>query len=67
MSDRAARDVSDVARDDIVLPYTVESLDSRTRRRLGPAIDAILTRHGYPVPVAASSATPCADGAARGS
>ncbi len=46
------RDVSDLARDDIVLPYTVESLSTRGRLvRLGPAIDAILKRHAYPEPV----------------
>jgi len=43
------RDVSDLGRDDIVLPYTVESLSTRGRLvRLGPAIDAILKRHAYP-------------------
>ena len=47
-----ARDVSDLGRDDIVLPYAVESLSSRGRLvRLGPAIDAILKRHAYPEPV----------------
>jgi len=46
------RDVSDIARDDIVLPYTVESLSTRGRLvRLGPAIDAVLKRHNYPEPV----------------
>jgi len=48
-----ARDVSDIGQDDIVLPYTVESLSTRGRLvRLGPAIDAILNRHDYPEPVA---------------
>ena len=47
-----ARDVSDIGRDDIVLPYAVESLSTRGRlTRLGGAIDAILKRHGYPEPV----------------
>ena len=47
-----ARDVSDIARDDIVLPYAVESLSTRGRLvRLGPAIDAVLKRHNYPEPV----------------
>jgi molecular chaperone Hsp33 len=51
MSD-TARAVSDQAHDDIVLPYTVESLSTRGRLvRLGPAIDAILKRHDYPEPV----------------
>jgi molecular chaperone Hsp33 len=46
------RDVSDIGRDDVVLPYTVESLSTRGRLvRLGPAIDAILKRHAYPEPV----------------
>jgi len=45
----AVRDVSDAARDDIVLPYTVESLSTRGRVvRLGPSIDAVLKRHDYP-------------------
>ena len=44
-----ARDVSDAVIDDVVLPYTVESLSTRGRLvRLGPAIDAVLKRHGYP-------------------
>jgi molecular chaperone Hsp33 len=48
-----ARDVSDVGQDDIVLPYTVESLSTRGRLvRLGSAIDAILKRHAYPEPIA---------------
>lgn len=48
-----ARDVSDESRDDIVTPYTVESLSTRGRLvRLGPSIDAILKRHAYPDPVA---------------
>jgi molecular chaperone Hsp33 len=45
----AEREVSDVGRDDIVLPYAVESLSTRGRLvRLGAAIDAILKRHAYP-------------------
>ena len=44
-----ARDVSDEAVDDIVLPYTVESLRRVAALvRLGPAIDAVLKRHNYP-------------------
>ncbi len=43
------RDVSDLAWDDIVTPYTVEGLSTRGRvARLGPALDAILKRHDYP-------------------
>jgi len=39
--------------DDIVLPFTLDSLDSRGRVvRLGASIDAILNRHNYPAPVA---------------
>ncbi len=39
--------------DDAVLPFAVEPLDLRGRlARLGPALDAILTRHAYPEPVA---------------
>jgi molecular chaperone Hsp33 len=48
-----ARGVSDVARDDIVTPYTVEGLSTRGRvARRGPALDAILKRHAYPPVVA---------------
>ncbi len=43
----------DLAPDDQVLPFTVEALDVRGRVvRLGPALDTILRRHGYPDPVA---------------
>ena len=39
--------------DDSVLPFAVEALDCRGRAvRLGPAIDTILGRHGYPDAVA---------------
>ena len=39
--------------DDAVLPFAIEALDVRGRVvRLGPAIDTILRRHGYPDPVA---------------
>ncbi len=44
---------SESGRDDLVLPFAVEALDMRGRlARLGPALDAILTRHAYPEPVA---------------
>ena len=47
--DVATRDVSDLVSDDIVTPYTVESLSTRGRIvRLGPALDALLKRLGYP-------------------
>lgn len=40
--------------DDLVLPFLIESSGIRGRLlRLGPAIDTILTRPGYPQPVAA--------------
>lgn len=39
--------------DDVVVPFTLETLDSRGRVvRLGDALDAILRRHDYPEPVA---------------
>ncbi|MCW5723047.1 MAG: Hsp33 family molecular chaperone [Devosia sp.] len=39
--------------DDAVVPFTLEKLDTRGRVvRLGAALDAILSRHDYPVPVA---------------
>jgi molecular chaperone Hsp33 len=39
--------------DDIVLPFTLDTLDCRGRVvRLGEALDSILTRHNYPAPVA---------------
>jgi molecular chaperone Hsp33 len=39
--------------DDVVVPFALEGLDCRGRAlRLGPALDAILTRHDYPAPVA---------------
>ena len=39
--------------DDVILPFQVEALDVRGRVvRFGPAIDAILSHHGYPTPVA---------------
>lgn len=39
--------------DDAVVPFTLEQLDSRGRVvRLGEALDTILSRHDYPLPVA---------------
>lgn len=39
--------------DDAVVPFTLEKLDTRGRAlHLGPSLDAILTRHNYPAPVA---------------
>lgn len=49
-----SRFVSDTpgADDDSALPYQVDALDCRGRVvRLGAAVDAILSRHGYPAPV----------------
>jgi len=41
-----------MAGDDVVRPFAVEPLSVRGRTvRLGPALDAILTRHAYPAPV----------------
>ena len=40
------RTVNDLGHDDRVLPFAVEPLDIRGRvARLGPALDAILSRH----------------------
>ena len=53
MSGGESRPVSDAAIDDAILPFAVEALDLRGRVvRLGPSIDSILSRHGYPPPVA---------------
>jgi molecular chaperone Hsp33 len=39
-------------RDDRVIPFAVEALDTRGRIvRLGPLVDRILARHAYPAPV----------------
>lgn len=39
--------------DDLVLPFAVNALDVRGRvAHLGPVVDAVLSRHGYPEPVA---------------
>lgn len=43
---------SSIPVDDAVLPFEVDALDLRGRlTRLGPALDDILTKHDYPVPV----------------
>jgi molecular chaperone Hsp33 len=59
MTDRAPADlqisrfVSDEDLDDTILPFAVEPLDLRGRVvKLGGSIDDILSRHGYPLPVA---------------
>jgi molecular chaperone Hsp33 len=47
------REPAQTADDDTILPFAVKALDLRGRIvRLGPAVDAILTAHDYPVPVA---------------
>src|SRR5690554_4676243 len=39
--------------DDAVVPFTLDQLDTRGRMvRLGAALDTILSRHDYPLPVA---------------
>src|SRR6516165_4099967 len=51
-SESPVRAPSAVPVDDAVLPFEVDALDVRGRlTRLGPALDDILTRHDYPVPV----------------
>ena len=48
-----SRPVSDFGLDDVSIPFAVEPLDVRGRVvRLGPSVDAMLSRHGYPAPVA---------------
>src|SRR6266567_4545570 len=48
-----ARAPAATSEDDTVLPFQIEALDLRGRVvRLGPAVDTILSRHRYPVPVA---------------
>ena len=47
-----SRAVSDLGRDDLILPFAVAPLDVRGRvTRLGPSLDHILAKHGYPEPV----------------
>ena len=53
VSTQQSRLVSDQSLDDTLLPFAVEPLDVRGRLvRLGPSIDAILSRHAYPAPIA---------------
>ncbi len=48
------------AGDDHVVPFAVEALDLRGRAvQLGPMLDAILSRHAYPEPVARLLAQAC--------
>jgi molecular chaperone Hsp33 len=47
------REPAQAGLDDTILPFEVSALDLRGRIvRLGPAVDAILSRHDYPLPVA---------------
>jgi len=47
------REPSPTGLDDTILPFEVAALDLRGRIvRLGPAVDAILSSHDYPLPVA---------------
>ncbi len=44
----------EIAADDLVLPFTVDTLGVRGRVvRLGPVVDDIIQRHDYPAPVSA--------------
>src|SRR5882757_5702261 len=44
---------AEISADDTIQPFEVAALDLRGRVvRLGPAVDAILTSHDYPQPVA---------------
>jgi len=53
MPDIPTRAPAATSADDTILPFRVEALDLRGRVvRFGPAIDAILSRHRYPPPVA---------------
>src|ERR1700691_2488099 len=47
------REPAETGLDDTILPFAVKALDVRGRIvRLGPAVDAILSSHDYPAPVA---------------
>ena len=47
------REPAQIGSDDSILPFEVAALDLRGRIvRLGPAVDAVLTSHDYPLPVA---------------
>ena len=47
------REPAPTSSDDSILPFEVAALDLRGRIvRLGPAVDAVLTSHDYPLPVA---------------
>ena len=47
------REPAQTGLDDTILPFEVRTLDLRGRIvRLGPAVDAILSSHDYPLPIA---------------
>ena len=51
-ADTPIRAPSSVPIDDAVLPFEVSALDLRGRlTRMGPALDAVLSKHDYPAPV----------------
>src|SRR5215510_16421440 len=51
-SEVTSRAPTDHAADDTILPFEVAALDLRGRVvRLGPALDDILSRHGYPAAI----------------
>jgi molecular chaperone Hsp33 len=51
--DVPVREPAQTGLDDTIQPFAVKALDLRGRiARLGPAVDAILTSHDYPLPVA---------------
>jgi len=53
VSDVSAGGAATQTPDDLALPFTLESSGVRGRLvRTGPVVDAILTRHAYPAPVA---------------
>ncbi|MBM3609190.1 MAG: hypothetical protein FJX29_12205 [Alphaproteobacteria bacterium] len=62
MSETApTRGVSDLSRDDAVLPFAVEALDVRGRAvRLASSIDQILNQHNYPAEIARLAGEACA-------
>src|SRR5206468_3978354 len=48
-----SRAPADISADDTIQPFEVSALDLRGRIvRLGPAVDAILSGHDYPLPIA---------------
>lgn len=65
VSESIARDLADLPRDDLVLPFQIKAAALRGRVvRLGPAVDLIISRHAYPPAVAQALAEICALAAA---